>query len=275
LKQRGGKLVNDSDQDETEYENLDKPGGFRRFHIQQQHLLANEASSNHSNQDNTDSNSDNNNNNEISAFQELFRPDSLCSTDSHAHTDYTGILRIDSMSPSVSESFRTYNPSTVGRTRHFLEYLAITSVMDKFAGENLSDSEDEDTPDEETGLSESTSLLPPNYIGHKKKKKPRAKKATPEHKADIQKTIFLLFKAFIGSGILFLPKAFSNGGLAFSVVIMWLMGGLSLYNFLLLNDCKRFLSGSYGDMGGSLYGPWMRQTVLFSVAISQVCQLCL
>jgi amino acid permease len=82
----------------------------------------------------------------------------------------------------------------------------------------------------------------------------------------------LLFKAFIGSGILFLPKAFSNGGLAFSVAVIWLMGCISLYCFLLLLDCKNFVAGSYGDIGEATYGPWMRRIVLFSIAISQVTQ---
>ena len=208
------------DMDATEeYENLDKPGGFRRFHVQQQHKLAiNDTLLQPEN-----------------AFQELFRPDSVCSGESRQ--DYTsGLYKLDSHQPAT--------------TRNFLEYLAMTSVISQFAGEDLSDTdEDDDLSPEEQQVSESTALLPNRRQSFQKKKK-------NEHKANVTKTVFLLFKAFIGSGILFLPKAFSNGGLLFSIITMWVMGGVSLYCFLLLLDCKKHLSGSYGDMGGQLYGPW-------------------
>lgn len=255
IKQKAGKLIHDdeiydsmsSDNDDgptDEFENLDKPGGFRRFHVKQQHRLANELT-----QDNIQPEN---------AFQELFRPDSVCSGESRQ--DYTsGLYKLDSYQP-------TKNPTT---TRHFLEYLAMTSAINQFAGEDLSDSED-DSPaddDEEQQVSESTSLLP----NRRKRRHSIQKKKKTEHKANVTKTVFLLFKAFIGSGILFLPKAFSNGGLLFSIITMWIMGAVSLYCFLLLLDCKKYLTGSYGDMGGQLYGPWMRSIVLFSIAVSQVC----
>lgn len=250
IKQKAGKLIHDdetpgsSDYDSTdEFENLDKPGGFRRFHIKQQHRLANELQPEQVIQPEN-------------AFQELFRPDSVCSGDQ----DYTtGLYKLDSYQPT-------------NRTRHFLEYLAMTNVISQFAGEDLSDSE-EDSPDDEEQqqqqqqqVSETTSLLPNN----RRKRRHSAILKKKEHKANVTKTVFLLFKAFIGSGILFLPKAFSNGGLVFSIITMWAMGGISLYCFLLLLDCKKYLTGSYGDMGGQLYGSWMRSIVLFSIAISQV-----
>lgn len=262
LKQKAGKLIHDdevgsantsvygggSEYDSSEeFENLDKPGGFRRFHIHQQHKLAVQPNENYINNN--------------PAFQELFRPDSMCSAESRQ--DYTtGLYQIDTAGTSQHASQPV--------TRHFLEYLAITSVINQFAGEDLSDSEEDDSQlvihDEEQQFSEQTALLP-----NKRKRRHSAKQQKKsEHKANVTKTIFLLFKAFIGSGILFLPKAFSNGGLVFSIFTMWLMGGISLYCFLLLLDCKEHLTGSYGDMGGQLYGPWMRSIVLFSIAISQV-----
>lgn len=251
IKQKAGKLIHDdetpgsSDYDSTdEFENLDKPGGFRRFHIKQQHRLANELQPEQVIQPEN-------------AFQELFRPDSVCSGDQ----DYTtGLYKLDSYQPT-------------NRTRHFLEYLAMTNVINQFAGEDLSDSE-EDSPDDEEQqqqqqVSETTSLLP-----NRRKRRHSAIHKKKEHKANVTKTVFLLFKAFIGSGILFLPKAFSNGGLVFSIITMWAMGSISLYCFLLLLDCKKYLTGSYGDMGGQLYGPWMRSVVLFSIAISQMGFMC-
>ncbi|KAI8047615.1 transmembrane amino acid transporter protein-domain-containing protein [Thamnidium elegans] len=220
----------------TEFSNLDKPGGLRRYHVAQQQRFAHESPQLQPE----------------TAFQELFRPDSICSEASRQ--DYTsGLYKVDTTQPM---------------TRHFFEYLAITSVINQFAGEDLSDSEEDDgIRDDEERVSESTALLPNRHHANKKRK-------SSEHKANVTKTVFLLFKAFIGSGILFLPKAFSNGGLMFSFVTMWVMGSVSLYCFLLLLDCKKYLTGSYGDMGGQLYGPWMRNIVLFSIAISQLGFMC-
>ncbi|KAI8973006.1 transmembrane amino acid transporter protein-domain-containing protein [Pilobolus umbonatus] len=159
LNLKAGKIAHE----DGEYDNLHKPGGFRRFHLQQ--------------------------------------------------------------------SYGAIQP-----TRHFIDFLA--STMNQFAGEDLSEAK-----------------LPTQKIG-------------------LSKTVFLLFKAFIGSGILFLPKAFSNGGLLFSVIVMWIMCGISLVCFLLLLDCKNHLNGSYGDIGGHLYGHKMRMIVLISIAISQMGFMC-
>ncbi|KAI9487568.1 MAG: transmembrane amino acid transporter protein-domain-containing protein [Benjaminiella poitrasii] len=256
----------ESDQETVnEYENLDKPGGFRRFHVHQQHrLLATQQELNH-----------NNNSRHPSAFQELFRPDSICSADTRQ--DYTtGLFNTNNKKHDISTTHTSYShPYSYDITRHFLDFLAITSVMNQFAGEDLSNSETEDDADQllvdTEEATEETALLS-GVASRKKRHRPLQKS---EHKkANVTKTIFLLFKAFIGSGILFLPKAFSNGGLLFSIIIMWLMGGISLYCFLLLLECKEHLSGSYGDMGGKLYGPWMRSMVLFSIAISQLGFMC-
>jgi proton-coupled amino acid transporter len=158
-----------------------------------------------------------------------------------------------------------------------LEYLALTSLVGHFAGEDLSDSdqEEQERPDDEEH-GEQTPLLSagrqryPNKAERRKLRRQQSQHDTTKHKTNVLKTVFLLFKAFIGSGILFLPKAFSNGGLAVAVAVIWLMGCISLYCFLLLLDCKKSIAGSYGDIGEATYGPWMRRIVLFSIAISQV-----
>lgn len=242
---RSRSLSNLQDTDNNTFENLDKPGGFRRFHVHQQHRLLSQQEDDDA--DETGSQVSN------VAFQELFKPDSLHSIESRHQLYTTGLISPDANAPPPV-------------TRHFLEYLAITSYMNQFAGEDLSDSEEDETrvEDEE----ERASLLP-----NKRHKLIRRYSSKPE-KANVTKTFFLLFKAFIGSGILFLPKAFSNGGLLFSVCTMWFMGGISLYCFLLLLECKEDLTGSYGDMGGQLYGSWMRSIVLFSIAISQLGFMC-
>ncbi|KAI7887539.1 hypothetical protein K492DRAFT_139636 [Lichtheimia hyalospora FSU 10163] len=246
---KAGKMIHkDSDESDPVLENLNKPGGFRRYHFitqQQQQQQQNNASPE---QELARSYSPHPPNS-IS----LFRPQTASSCDSYT------------MLESVARS------STIGsmrgvQTRHFLEYLAVTSVMDRFAGENLSDSDDDDE--------ESAPLL--QTYRSRRRGSPRrvTEEGAPKHKASMVKTGFLLFKAFISSGILFLPKAFSNGGLFFSICILYLMGFISLFCFLRLLECKNYVAGSYGDIGGAMYGPWMRRIVLFSIAISQLGFMC-
>jgi proton-coupled amino acid transporter len=295
------------------FENLDKPGGFRRFHIHQQQRQQQQQKQKQQQEsefaagatDSDGSRGDQSSGSHSptkapSAFHELFRPSSISSQESHPYADLSDLYRPHSLTQTMTPNWRLqqqhHHHQPPKRTRHFLEYLAVTSLMDHFAGEDLSDSEEEDTTgDEESrfpGTGEQTPLLsgyPSNArrrysggggdrggskVGNKaerrKLRRQLSGKQPSAHKTNITKTIFLLFKAFIGSGILFLPKAFSNGGLAFSIIVIWLMGIISLYCFLLLLDCKKFISGSYGDIGEAAYGPWMRRVVLFSIAISQV-----
>jgi proton-coupled amino acid transporter len=80
----------------------------------------------------------------------------------------------------------------------------------------------------------------------------------------------MLLKSFIGTGVLFLGKAFANGGLLFSSITIAVVALVSLYSFLLLVQAKFVVSGSFGDIGGALYGPWMRYAILFSITISQI-----
>ena len=88
-----------------------------------------------------------------------------------------------------------------------------------------------------------------------------------------KKAFFMLLKAFVGTGVLFLPKAFANGGMGFSIILMFVIGWLTLHCMLLLVDTSRELGGSFGDLGEKLYGPRVRQLVLASIAVSQV-RLC-
>ncbi|TPX35513.1 hypothetical protein SmJEL517_g02034 [Synchytrium microbalum] len=85
-----------------------------------------------------------------------------------------------------------------------------------------------------------------------------------------KKTFFLLMKAFIGTGVLFLPKAFAEGGMLFSSLVMIFIGALTLHCMILLVDTSRQVGGSFGDLGYKLVGPWMRDVVLWSIALSQM-----
>ncbi|KAJ3210417.1 neutral amino acid transporter, partial [Clydaea vesicula] len=85
------------------------------------------------------------------------------------------------------------------------------------------------------------------------------------------KAFFMVIKAFIGTGVLFLPRAFLNGGLIFSIVTLVILAWLTLHCMLLLVEVSKKQNGlSMGELAGVLYGSNMRQLVLWSIAISQM-----
>jgi solute carrier family 36 (proton-coupled amino acid transporter) len=80
----------------------------------------------------------------------------------------------------------------------------------------------------------------------------------------------LLLKSFVGTGVLFLPRAFLNGGMLFSNLVLLGVAGLSYYCFVLLVSTRLVVEHSFGDMGYHLYGNWMRNLINFSLVISQI-----
>ncbi|KAF9361332.1 neutral amino acid transporter [Mortierella sp. AD094] len=158
-------------------------------------------------------------------------------------------------------------------TKSFIDFLA---MYGHFAGEDLDDDEGGDFErvvyDEEEGhgegsgsgsggRSETTPLIP-------KIQQPPQGDATPA------KAVFLLLKSFVGTGIMFLPRAFNNGGILFSSIFLVTIAAISLFSFLLLVESRQVVPASFGDIGGHLYGPYMRQSVLWAIAISQIGFVC-
>ncbi|KAG5721613.1 putative amino acid permease C3H1.09c [Termitomyces sp. T112] len=88
--------------------------------------------------------------------------------------------------------------------------------------------------------------------------------------ASLLEGAFMLFKTFVGTGVLFLGKAFFNGGLLFSIMTLVITAVISGYVLLLLLETKLVVSGSYHDIGGTLYGPRMRSIMLGSIFVSQI-----
>ncbi|KAJ1956722.1 hypothetical protein EC988_001198 [Linderina pennispora] len=84
-----------------------------------------------------------------------------------------------------------------------------------------------------------------------------------------KKAFFLLLKSFIGSGVLFLPRAFLNGGIVFSSIILSISAMLSLYCMTLLVECYQRIPHGYSEIGRRLYGKGMGRAVQFSIVISQ------
>ncbi len=101
----------------------------------------------------------------------------------------------------------------------------------------------------------------------------RMRKASKDRRrgeATVTDAVMMLLKSFVGTGVLFLGKAFYNGGLLFSTITLCSVAIISLVSFLLLVKTNLNCPGSFGDMGGILYGPRMRLAILASIVLSQL-----
>ncbi|RCK64001.1 Vacuolar amino acid transporter 4 [Candida viswanathii] len=152
------------------------------------------------------------------------------------------------------EALRTATPNFL--TRNFIEFL---SIYGHFAGENLEDDE--------------------NITNHYKFLLPRGEEEpliprenfNPRGTATDRKAYFLLLKAFVGTGVLFLPKAFANGGLLFSIGVLAFFALLSWWCYSILVYTKMATRvSSFAEIGLKLYGSWLQRLILFSIVISQI-----
>ncbi|KZT29829.1 hypothetical protein NEOLEDRAFT_1084677 [Neolentinus lepideus HHB14362 ss-1] len=185
--------------------------------------------------------------------------------------------------------------------KSFIDFLY---VYGHFAGEELDEDEDlEDIQEEEESVvppgssepffagaeAEAGTLGPygpadgpgkdahertPLLHGHAKSKsrsRPRRASSAGAHgDASVTDAVLMLLKSFVGTGVLFLGKAFFNGGILFSAFTLSFIALISLYSFLLLVKTKFIVPGSFGDIGGELYGPWFRYMILTSIVVSQL-----
>lgn len=190
-------------------------------------------------------------------------------------------LRRSAASPSPAPGPSGYGTVGQGRpqpqvfTSNFLEFL---TLYGHFAGESLEEDDEvlgpdeyfssdaldsgEHSEDEGREYGESSALLTP---GKRRKRKPKQSgKGSPTGAA------LLLLKSFVGTGVLFLPRAFLNGGMVFSNLVLLGVAGLSYTCFVLLVSTRLAVEHSFGDMGLHLYGRWMRNMINFSLVISQI-----
>ncbi|KAJ5860818.1 uncharacterized protein N7529_008128 [Penicillium soppii] len=161
-------------------------------------------------------------------------------------------------------------------TTSFLEFL---TLYGHFAGEELEEDDevlgpDEyfssdawDEPEEGRESGEDAALLQPETPGRKKRKH---KQRSPAGTTTATGAVLLLLKSFVGTGILFLPRAFLNGGMLFSSMVLLGVSILSYYAFILLVNTRMKIEGSFGDIGGILYGKHMRRIILGSIVLSQL-----
>lgn len=176
---------------------------------------------------------------------------------------------------------RSATPRQSFITRNFIEFL---TTYGHFAGEGLEEDDEDDyfgtspwmadafpergfDDDSDSERMENSALLTPRTPGGRRRKLKEPGSAgtnTPMGAA------LLLLKSFVGTGVLFLPKAYLNGGMLFSNLVLLGVAALSYYCFILLVTTRLRVEASFGDMGGILYGKWLRTLILSSVALSQI-----
>jgi proton-coupled amino acid transporter len=150
--------------------------------------------------------------------------------------------------------------------RNFVSFL---SLYGNFAGEDLEESDDEsDIEDEETTEGESNERRP--LLGRRQS----SKRLRAQGDASNVQSFFTLLKAFVGTGIMFLPKAFKNGGMLFSSVTLVTVAVVTMLCFQLLLQCRARYGGGYGELGEAIGGRKLRSLILTSITISQVGFVC-
>ncbi|KAK8065599.1 Vacuolar amino acid transporter 3 [Apiospora hydei] len=187
--------------------------------------------------------------------------------------------RSPSNSPEDPEVGRASRKQPQLFTTSFLEFL---TIYGHFAGEELEEDDedllpgeyfasgeedeyesDEGSDDDHEPMEDST-LLTPSRRKRRRKSRGGSGKNTPMNAA------LLLLKSFVGTGVLFLPRAYFNGGMVFSNAVLLGVAILSYYCFVLLVTTRLKVEGSFGDIGGILYGKWLRTLILFSIVVSQL-----
>jgi proton-coupled amino acid transporter len=222
------------EEDDNEISNIQMPGGFRRNHLKR--TAASPA------------------------------PSSI----NPRQREYGTLVGEEQVKPTPPPKFLTNN---------FIEFL---TLYGHFAGEDLDEDDEVLGPDEyfssdayddattdggdrrsEDGWGEDSALLTPGKRKRKRKTK-EAGTGSPMGAA------MLLLKSFVGTGVLFLPRAYLNGGMMFSNVVLLLIAIFSYYCFILLVSVRLKVKASFGDMGGIIYGKHFRNMINFSLVISQI-----
>ncbi|EFY89949.1 amino acid transporter, putative [Metarhizium acridum CQMa 102] len=166
------------------------------------------------------------------------------------------------------------SPGTLDQPRLFTSsFLEFLSIYGHFAGEELEEDDENLGPNEiwdsgeDRGSGDEEPTEDSALLGKKKRKR---KARGGSGKNSPMNAALLLLKSFVGTGVLFLPRAYLNGGMLFSNLVLLFVSILSYYCFVLLVTTRLNVEGSFGDMGGILYGKWMRGLILGSIVISQI-----
>ncbi|KAF2716103.1 hypothetical protein K431DRAFT_289689 [Polychaeton citri CBS 116435] len=154
-------------------------------------------------------------------------------------------------------------------TPNFINFL---EMYGSFAGEDLADTDDEDESavDDSEDAQDGTPTENRPLLGRRRS----TKRWKREGNAGTTKTFFTLLKAFVGTGIMFLPKAFNNGGILFSSITLIAVSIITSLCFNLLLKCRKQYGGGYGELSEAIVGPTFRRVVLGSITLSQLGFVC-
>ncbi|KFZ20523.1 hypothetical protein V501_00077 [Pseudogymnoascus sp. VKM F-4519 (FW-2642)] len=159
----------------------------------------------------------------------------------------------------VQQNRRWLDNDTTPTTSSFVFLL---DLYGSFAGEDLAESEEDGAfSEEEEEEVERRRIIPGE--GHEGERqtllgRQRHPRAVSKGDASCTRTLFLLLKSFIGTGVLFLPKAFKNGGMLFSLICLVTVSLVSCVGFHLLLQCRARYDGGYGDVGEAIGGTRMK-----------------
>jgi len=166
-------------------------------------------------------------------------------------------------------------------TSNFIEFL---TIYGHFAGEELEEDDEVLEPDEyfssdayddgygagEGGSDEDREPMEDSTLLTPGRRRRKRKDRGGSGNNGSMGAALLLLKSFVGTGVLFLPRAYLNGGMLFSNLVLLFVAALSYYCFVLLVNTRLKIDGSFGDIGGILYGKWMRNIILCSIVLSQI-----
>lgn len=167
---------------------------------------------------------------------------------------------------------RRLSRAAVPVTKNFIGFL---ELYGDFAGEDLRDTDEDDESavdeDERAAVVDGPPTERRPLLGRRKS----SRRTKREGDASTVKTFFTLLKAFVGTGILFLPKAFRNGGILASSITLIMVSLVTCLCFKLLLQCReRCGGGGYGDIGEAIVGRRFRSLVLASITLSQLGFVC-
>ncbi|KAJ2648589.1 hypothetical protein IWW40_003775 [Coemansia sp. RSA 1250] len=152
---------------------------------------------------------------------------------------------------------REGRPPVTILTENFVDFI---SLYGHFAGEDYA-SDIDDTEDEMPSIR--APLL-------RRRQQRKAAQRSIHATASSRKAFFLLLKAFVGTGVLVLPRAFANGGLLASAGVVALVAWYAWHCMILLGYVYVHVGGSYSQIGAKLYGPWAGKVVTVSIATAQL-----
>ncbi|TMW65482.1 hypothetical protein Poli38472_008124 [Pythium oligandrum] len=115
---------------------------------------------------------------------------------------------------------------------------------------------------------ETTALLDQVKVNVERKTKKRTQDESGKT-TTLWHALLTLLKAFVGTGILFLPDGFHSGGLLFSPLCLTVVAALTLYAMIRLLQCRALVGGTYGHVGYEAYGYWGKRMVQVSIILMQ------